>query len=110
MASKLAAEALKIIGEKIPHKLSQQVPLWTVDDVVYWVTQVYDLVPYVRVKFVPFLTNHIYVCTGESINPILCFTCHLLHMYADALLYHCVKHYLKLLIKSPEIWRELKKK
>lgn len=40
VASKLAAEALKIIGEKIPHKLSQQVPLWTVDDVVYWVTQV----------------------------------------------------------------------
>ncbi|CAL1544602.1 unnamed protein product [Lymnaea stagnalis] len=40
VASKLAAEALKIIGEKIPHKLSQQVPLWTVDDVVYWVTQI----------------------------------------------------------------------
>ena len=40
VASKLAAEALKMIGEKIPHKLSQQVPLWTVDDVVYWVTQV----------------------------------------------------------------------
>ncbi|XP_055862351.1 NAD(+) hydrolase sarm1-like isoform X2 [Biomphalaria glabrata] len=40
VASKLAAEALKVIGEKIPHKLSQQVPLWTVDDVVYWVTQI----------------------------------------------------------------------
>ena len=40
VASKLAAEALKNIGEKIPHKLSQQVPLWTVDDVVYWITQV----------------------------------------------------------------------
>ncbi|KAH9525440.1 NAD(+) hydrolase sarm1 [Bulinus truncatus] len=37
VASKLAAEALKVIGEKIPHKLSQQVPLWTVDDVVYWI-------------------------------------------------------------------------
>ncbi|ESO97457.1 hypothetical protein LOTGIDRAFT_114826 [Lottia gigantea] len=40
VASKLAVEALKIIGEKIPHKLSQQVPLWTVDDVIYWVSQV----------------------------------------------------------------------
>ncbi|KAK7475661.1 hypothetical protein BaRGS_00033087 [Batillaria attramentaria] len=30
VASKLAAEALKVIGEKIPHKLSQQVPLWTI--------------------------------------------------------------------------------
>ncbi|RUS89755.1 hypothetical protein EGW08_002458 [Elysia chlorotica] len=40
VASKLAAEALKNIGEKIPHKLSQQVPLWTVDDVVYWITQI----------------------------------------------------------------------
>ncbi|XP_041379033.1 NAD(+) hydrolase sarm1-like [Gigantopelta aegis] len=40
VASKLAAEALKTIGEKIPHTLSQQVPLWTVPDVVYWVSQV----------------------------------------------------------------------
>ena len=40
VASKLAAEALKTIGEKIPHTLSQQVPLWSVPDVVYWVSQV----------------------------------------------------------------------
>jgi hypothetical protein len=40
VASRLAAEALKVIGEKIPHKLSQQVPLWTVEDVAYWVSQV----------------------------------------------------------------------
>lgn len=40
VASKFAAEALKIIGEKIPHKLSQQVPLWTVEDVSYWVSQI----------------------------------------------------------------------
>lgn len=40
VASKLAAEALKVIGEKIPHKLSQQVPLWTVEDVAYWVSQI----------------------------------------------------------------------
>lgn len=39
-ASKLAAEALKIIGEELPHKLTQQVPLWTVADVVVWVAQV----------------------------------------------------------------------
>ncbi|GFO26159.1 sterile alpha and tir motif-containing protein 1 [Plakobranchus ocellatus] len=50
VASKLAAEALKNIGEKIPHKLSQQVPLWTVDDVVYWITQIgfEDYAPKVR--------------------------------------------------------------
>ncbi|PVD31747.1 hypothetical protein C0Q70_07165 [Pomacea canaliculata] len=40
VASKLAAEALKVIGEKIPHKLSQQVPLWTVEDVAHWVSQI----------------------------------------------------------------------
>lgn len=40
VASKLAAQALKIIGEEIPHKLSQQVPLWTCDDVVHWTSQV----------------------------------------------------------------------
>ncbi|KAJ8312455.1 hypothetical protein KUTeg_009828 [Tegillarca granosa] len=39
-ASKLAAEALKIIGEEIPHRLTQQVPVWSVNDVVFWVTQV----------------------------------------------------------------------
>ncbi|XP_059144255.1 NAD(+) hydrolase SARM1-like isoform X3 [Physella acuta] len=40
VASKLAAQALKIIGEEVPHKLSQQVPLWTCDDVVHWIAQV----------------------------------------------------------------------
>ncbi|KAK3085111.1 hypothetical protein FSP39_024537 [Pinctada imbricata] len=40
IASKLAGEALKILGENIPHKLSQQVPVWTVDDVVFWVQQI----------------------------------------------------------------------
>ncbi|XP_012940317.1 NAD(+) hydrolase sarm1 [Aplysia californica] len=40
VASKLAAQALKIIGEEVPHKLSQQVPLWTCDDVAHWITQV----------------------------------------------------------------------
>ncbi|BFZ18626.1 hypothetical protein BsWGS_21665 [Bradybaena similaris] len=40
VASKLAAQALKIIGEEIPHKLSQQVPLWASDDVVHWIGQV----------------------------------------------------------------------
>ena len=48
VASKLAAEALKVIGEKIPHKLTQQVPLWTVEDVSYWVSQVNHR-PYVHV-------------------------------------------------------------
>ncbi|XP_028967896.1 sterile alpha and TIR motif-containing protein 1 [Galendromus occidentalis] len=40
LASKFAARALQIIGEDIPHKLSQQVPLWTEDDVAQWVKQI----------------------------------------------------------------------
>ncbi|RWS16071.1 Sterile alpha and TIR motif-containing protein 1-like protein, partial [Dinothrombium tinctorium] len=40
VASKFAAQALKLIGEVVPHKLSQQVPLWTVDDVKEWVKQI----------------------------------------------------------------------
>ncbi|KAJ8677136.1 hypothetical protein QAD02_012923, partial [Eretmocerus hayati] len=40
IASKLAVQALKFIGEEIPHKLSQQVPLWTSEDVEEWVKQI----------------------------------------------------------------------
>ncbi|XP_035210783.1 NAD(+) hydrolase sarm1-like isoform X2 [Stegodyphus dumicola] len=40
LASKYAAQALQLIGEPVPHKLSQQVPLWTVEDVVEWVKQI----------------------------------------------------------------------
>lgn len=40
IASKFAAQALKLIGEEVPHKLSQQVPLWTVEDVREWVKQI----------------------------------------------------------------------
>ncbi|CAL1284299.1 unnamed protein product [Larinioides sclopetarius] len=40
IASKYAAQALQLIGEQVPHKLSQQVPLWTVEDVVEWVKQI----------------------------------------------------------------------
>lgn len=40
IASKYAAQALKLIGEEVPHKLSQQVPLWTVQDVQEWVNQI----------------------------------------------------------------------
>ncbi|KAG8184993.1 hypothetical protein JTE90_017021 [Oedothorax gibbosus] len=40
IASKYAAQALTLIGEQVPHKLSQQVPLWTVEDVVEWVKQI----------------------------------------------------------------------
>lgn len=39
-ASRLAGQALRILGEEVPHKLSQQVPLWTTEDVVHWVAQV----------------------------------------------------------------------
>ncbi|XP_063611289.1 NAD(+) hydrolase sarm1-like isoform X1 [Penaeus indicus] len=37
IASKYAVKALKLIGEEVPHILSQQVPLWTPEDVQNWV-------------------------------------------------------------------------
>lgn len=40
VAPKFASQALEIIGAEIPYKLCQQVPLWSVADVQYWVTQV----------------------------------------------------------------------
>jgi hypothetical protein len=40
IASKFAAQALRLIGEEIPHKLSQQVPLWSSQDVREWVKQI----------------------------------------------------------------------
>jgi hypothetical protein len=40
VAAKLASQALTIIGETVPYKLSQQVPLWSCEDVKYWVTKV----------------------------------------------------------------------
>lgn len=40
IASKYAAQALRLIGEKVPHKLSQQVALWTIEDVKEWVKHV----------------------------------------------------------------------
>ena len=40
IASKYAASALRILGEEVPHKLSQQVPTWEVEDVKEWVKQI----------------------------------------------------------------------
>ena len=40
IASKFAAKSLKIIGEEVPEKLIQQVPLWSVKDVKQWLMQV----------------------------------------------------------------------
>lgn len=40
IASKYAAQALRAIGEDVPHKLSQQVPTWCVEDVKEWVKQI----------------------------------------------------------------------
>ncbi|XP_014370450.2 NAD(+) hydrolase sarm1 isoform X2 [Papilio machaon] len=40
VASKYAAQALRLIGEEVPHKLSQQVPLWSIEDVKEWVKQI----------------------------------------------------------------------
>ncbi|KAL1451715.1 hypothetical protein WDU94_006069 [Cyamophila willieti] len=40
VASKYAAQTLRLIGETVPHKLSQQVPLWSTEDVREWVRQI----------------------------------------------------------------------
>ncbi|CAD5221228.1 unnamed protein product [Bursaphelenchus xylophilus] len=40
VAAKFASEALTIIGEEVPYKLSQQVPIWTNNDVQYWVEKI----------------------------------------------------------------------
>eukprot|EP00095_Tigriopus_kingsejongensis_P001021 snap_masked-scaffold2058_size21661-processed-gene-0.2 protein:Tk01021 transcript:snap_masked-scaffold2058_size21661-processed-gene-0.2-mRNA-1 annotation:"sterile alpha and tir motif-containing protein 1" len=40
IASKYAAQTLRLIGEEVPHKLSQQVPTWSVEDVSEWVKQI----------------------------------------------------------------------
>lgn len=47
IASKFAAQALRLIGEEVPHKLSQQVPLWSVEDVGQWVKQI-GFVEYIK--------------------------------------------------------------
>lgn len=39
LESKFACQALRSIGEPEPHRLSQQVPLWTCEDVAEWVEQ-----------------------------------------------------------------------
>jgi len=40
IASKWAAHALRLMNQEVPHKLSQQVPLWEVTDVQEWVKQI----------------------------------------------------------------------
>lgn len=40
LPAKFASEALTIIGEQVPYKLSQQVPCWSIKDVQYWVEKV----------------------------------------------------------------------
>ncbi|OQV25374.1 Sterile alpha and TIR motif-containing protein 1 [Hypsibius exemplaris] len=40
IASRLAGMALKVLGETVPHRLSQQSPLWTLQDVKHWLQQV----------------------------------------------------------------------
>ncbi|KAK0420209.1 hypothetical protein QR680_014566 [Steinernema hermaphroditum] len=40
VAAKFASEALTIIGEEVPYKLSQQVPCWSTSDVQYWVKKI----------------------------------------------------------------------
>jgi len=39
-AARFAGQALRLIGEEVPLKLSPQVPLWTSQDVVRWLHQV----------------------------------------------------------------------
>lgn len=40
MASNFAEQVLRVVGEVLPKRLSQSVPLWTISDVEFWVTQV----------------------------------------------------------------------
>ncbi|VDD96972.1 unnamed protein product [Enterobius vermicularis] len=40
VAAKFASEALTVIGEEVPYKLSQQVPCWSTEDVQYWVKKI----------------------------------------------------------------------
>lgn len=40
IASRYAIQALNLMGEEVPHQLSQQVPLWSVEDVIEWVKQI----------------------------------------------------------------------
>ena len=40
IAAKYAAQTLRLIGQEVPHKLSQQVPTWSVQDVKEWVKQI----------------------------------------------------------------------
>uniref|UniRef100_A0A9J2PKY0 ADP-ribosyl cyclase/cyclic ADP-ribose hydrolase n=1 Tax=Ascaris lumbricoides TaxID=6252 RepID=A0A9J2PKY0_ASCLU len=40
VAAKFASEALTVIGEEVPYKLTQQVPCWTIADVQYWVKKI----------------------------------------------------------------------
>lgn len=35
-----ARQALEIIGETVPRKLTEDVPLWTVEDVKFWIGKV----------------------------------------------------------------------
>jgi len=39
-AARFAAQALRLIGEEVPLRLSPQVPLWTSHDVIRWMQQV----------------------------------------------------------------------
>jgi len=39
-AARFAGQALRLIGEEVPLKLSPQVPLWTSHDVIRWLHQV----------------------------------------------------------------------
>lgn len=40
LAAKFASQALRLIGEEVPHKLSPQVPLWTPEDISHWLHRV----------------------------------------------------------------------
>ena len=40
IAAKYAGQTLRLIGQEVPHKLSQQVPTWSVQDVKEWVKQI----------------------------------------------------------------------
>lgn len=57
LASKFASQALMIIGEDLPNKLSSRVPLWTNENVVSWIQQVGKLLEHMSMAYEPLFIN-----------------------------------------------------
>ena len=65
VASRFAAMALKSLGESVPHKLSQQVALWTINDVKEWIKQVIYLIKKILAVFLTPPLDRLHRISGE---------------------------------------------